>query len=86
MAGNMVDNADGFNKQSVLKEFGSLVRKKRLETGVSQEKLAFESGLHRTYIGSIERGERNITIVNIFRIAKALKCSAKEIIPREMDV
>lgn len=52
--------------------FGEAVRKERLKTGQSQEKLAEIAGLHRTYIGMIERGEKNLTISNIEKIANAL--------------
>lgn len=58
---------------SIQKQFGKKVRDLRLERGYSQEGFAFECGLHRTYIGCIERGEKNITITNIEKIAKALK-------------
>lgn len=49
--------------------------------GISQEELAFRSGIHRTYISSVERGERNIAIVNMKKIADALELHLKEIIP-----
>jgi transcriptional regulator with XRE-family HTH domain len=52
--------------------FGDTVRKLRHDKGLSQEKLAELSGLHRTYIGGIERGERNIGLLNIIQLAKAL--------------
>lgn len=52
--------------------FGANMLSLRKAKGLSQEALAFECGLHRTYIGSIERGERNISIDNIERIATAL--------------
>lgn len=51
---------------------GHRIRAKRLSLGISQEALAHSSGLHRTYIGSVERGERNISLVNIVSIARAL--------------
>ena len=60
-------------KTSIQKQFGKKVRELRIERGYSQEAFAFECGLHRTYIGCIERGEKNITITNIEKIAKALK-------------
>lgn len=60
-------------KTSIQKQFGQKVRELRTERGYSQEGFAFECGLHRTYIGCIERGEKNITITNIEKIAKALK-------------
>lgn len=59
-------------KQAILVEFGSLIRKKREELGISQEELADKAALHRTYIGDIERGERNVSLINIKKIANAL--------------
>lgn len=49
-----------------------LVRAKRLASGLSQEELAEKAGVHRTYIGMLERSEKNVTIYNIERIAMAL--------------
>ncbi|MCK5065276.1 MAG: helix-turn-helix transcriptional regulator [Candidatus Fermentibacteraceae bacterium] len=54
-------------------EFGHNLRRLRHAKGLSQEKLGELSGLHRNYISSIERGERNIGLLNILRIAKALE-------------
>lgn len=48
------------------------MRKLRVRATLSQERLAEEAGLHRTYVGSVERGERNISLQNILRIARAL--------------
>lgn len=61
--------------------FGKLLKEKRLALGISQEELAFRSGLHRTYVGSVERGERNLSLENIFVFAKTLNCHPKELIP-----
>jgi transcriptional regulator with XRE-family HTH domain len=66
------------NKRKILIDFGNKVRKLRKEKGLSQEELSFKAELHRTYIGMIERAEKNITLSNIEKIAKALKVSAKE--------
>ena len=52
--------------------FASNVRRLRLEAGMSQEELAERAGVHRTYVGMLERGEKNVTIYNIERIAMAL--------------
>lgn len=59
----------------ICKSFGNRVRDLRLKQGLSQEVLAQKSGLHRTYIGGVERGERNISLVNIQKIANALNLS-----------
>lgn len=63
----------------ILKDFGNAVREQRKRKGYSQEELSFLAGLHRTYIGMIERGEKNITLVNIEKIAKALNVKIKDL-------
>lgn len=65
--------------------FGKRVREIRQARGMSQEELAFESGLHRTYISSVERGERNIAIINMHKIAKALGVDLRDLIPDTAD-
>ncbi|OGX18101.1 MAG: transcriptional regulator [Omnitrophica WOR_2 bacterium RBG_13_44_8b] len=64
-------------KSIILKKFGTKVNKLRKQKGWSQEELAKRAKLHRTYIGSIERSERNVSLVNIEKIAKALKIKVK---------
>jgi transcriptional regulator with XRE-family HTH domain len=56
------------------------VRARRIHLGLSQEKLAERAGLHRTYIGSLERGERNVSLVNIVRVASALNCDPADLV------
>lgn len=56
-----------------LKTFGLRLRKLRDDQGISQEKLAELASLHRTYVGAVERGERNISLQNILKLSKALK-------------
>ncbi|MBE6402242.1 MAG: helix-turn-helix transcriptional regulator [Lentisphaerae bacterium] len=63
----------------ICKKFGIRVRKLRIAQNLSQEVLAQKSDLHRTYIGGIERGERNVSLVNIQKIANALNISLHEI-------
>ena len=60
---------------NICKKFGNRVRELRITQGISQEVLAQKSGLHRTYIGSVERGERNISLINIEKISIALNCA-----------
>lgn len=59
-------------KFELLNRFGEKVREERLKKGLSQEELAEKAGVHRTYIGMIERGEKNITLMNIKKVANAL--------------
>ena len=66
-------------KKEVLVKFGNKVREQRLLLGLSQEELAGRAGVHRTYVGMIERAEKNITLTNVEKIAKALKLSIDEI-------
>ena len=60
---------------------GNKIKKWRIQRKMSQEYLAFEADLHRTYVSDVERGSRNISIQNIEKIAKALKVSLKELMP-----
>jgi transcriptional regulator with XRE-family HTH domain len=66
-------------KREVLIKFGQKIREERAKLGLSQEELASRAGVHRTYIGMIERAEKNITLENIEKIAKALKISISKI-------
>ena len=66
--------------QRVLKQFGDTVKKIRKAKGWSQEELANKAGLHRTYIGSIERSERNVSLINIERIAAALNVKIEKLV------
>jgi len=60
------------NKKKVLIDFGVKVRELRKLKNLSQEELSYKADLHRTYIGMIERAEKNITLMNIEKIANAL--------------
>ena len=66
-------------QQAIKKQFGERLRSIRKEKGFSQERLALACELDRTYIGGVERGERNISLINIYKIAVALEISAKEL-------
>ena len=59
-------------RKIILEKFGKKVREERLKQRLSQEELAARAGVHRTYIGMIERAEKNITLENIEKIANAL--------------
>lgn len=61
-------------------QFGQNVQRLRKELGLSQAQLAERAGVHRTYIGMIERAEKNITLCNIEKIADALNVSIKELV------
>ena len=61
-------------------EFGDRIRDRRLRLGLSQEALALQSGINRTYIGSLEAGERNPSLENITRLALALGVDAAHLV------
>lgn len=65
---------------SILKTIGNNVRTFRKKTGISQEELGDLAGLDRTYIGGVERGERNISAMNIEKIARALKIKPEKLL------
>jgi len=69
--------------KDLLKQIGNKIRAFRLELRLSQEKLAFASDLDRTYIGSVERGERNISVINLRKISSALNIQSFELLKIE---
>ena len=64
--------------------FGNALRKRRHDIGVSQEEFADMCGLDRTYVGGIERGKRNVSLMNLAKIAKALRVSMSELFKGEI--
>jgi len=67
------------DRDVLLKAVGARIRDLRLEKGLSQEELALAAGLDRSYIGGVERGERNIAVMNLKKIANALGVSLSEL-------
>jgi transcriptional regulator with XRE-family HTH domain len=67
-------------RDRILRKFGASLASRRHEAGFSQERLANISGLHRTYIGGLERGERNPTVATLVALAAALDCSVAELV------
>lgn len=70
----------GMNSETPSKKLGETVRRLREHEGISQEELADRCGLHRTYVGSVERGERNVSLANIVRLAKALNVAPSSLL------
>lgn len=69
-------------KTPIQESFGKILRIRRLELKLSQEDLADKANLHFTYVSSTERGERNISLNNIEKLADALGCSMKDLMPK----
>lgn len=72
--------------QPLIEEFGKRIRQLRTERNLSQEELSFLTGFHRTYIGMIERGERNISLSNIGVFAKAFEMSVSDLLALDRAV
>ena len=64
--------------------FGKAVRTRRKALRITQEELAHRAGIHPTYLGDVERGERNIALINILKLAKALGVNAGALIPDQI--
>lgn len=77
----MVKKSHNRNKTPIRRAFGLKARMRRYEIGLTQEELAEKADLHPTYIGSVERGERNISLENIIVLSQALSCSPKDLMP-----
>jgi transcriptional regulator with XRE-family HTH domain len=73
----------GSSEDDILVRFGHHLRKLRLQKGWSQEKLAAASDLHRTYIGAIERGEQNMSLKNLGKLAQTLKIPLSQLMDFE---
>lgn len=69
-----------------VENFGLKVRFFRNRLQLSQDELAEKADLHRTYVGAVERGERNICLVNIFKLADALEVKAKDLFDEDLDI
>ena len=67
--------------REILQKFGDKLQKIRKSQGVSQEELAAKLSMHRTYVGMIERGERNPKVRTLYKIAKALKVTSSDLLP-----
>ena len=67
------------SEPTVRKRLGAKIRELRKNMGISQEELGFRAGIHPNYVGSVERGERNIAVDNTHRIAKALGVTVEEL-------
>jgi transcriptional regulator with XRE-family HTH domain len=72
-------------KKQILLNFGQRVKAERLKQGLSQEELAEKASVHRTYIGMIERAEKNITLTNIEKIALALGIEISKLFEERSD-
>ena len=66
--------------RKVLQQFAKRIREMRLAKGISQEKLGSLAGVHRTYVGMIERAEKNITLANMEKFAKALGVRLRDLV------
>jgi transcriptional regulator with XRE-family HTH domain len=66
--------------EHLISEFGQRIKQLRNQKNISQEKLSFSTGFHRTYIGMIERGERNISLTNMAVFAKVFEMTISELL------
>ncbi|WP_370980469.1 helix-turn-helix domain-containing protein [Agaribacterium sp. ZY112] len=67
-------------EEQILEDFGAHLRSLRLAAGLSQEQLALKAGLDRTYVSGVERGLRNLSLLNLVKIAQALELTLPELV------
>ena len=78
---SVISRGELMKPQEIKRWVGDKVRELREAKGWSQEELGFKSGLHRNYVGRIERGEQNIAVVNVAKLAKALGVRPRDLLP-----
>ena len=78
----MAKPSPSFAGDPALVRIGEVIRRTRKERGLSQELLAVDAGVDRSYMGGIERGEHNLTLMSLLRIAGALDCKASALLGR----
>lgn len=78
----MAKPSPSFAGDPALVKIGAVIRRTRKERGLSQELLAVDAGVDRSYMGGIERGEHNLTLMSLLRIAVALDCKASVLLDR----
>lgn len=67
--------------KDLAKQFGTNLRNKRRDQGVSQDQLALQANIDRSYVGRIERGEVNITLEKAYQLAEVLECDVRDLLP-----
>jgi len=78
---SVISSGEIMTAKEIKRWVGDRIRKLREAKGWSQEELGFKSGLHRNYVGRIERGEQNVAVVNLAKLAKALGVRPSELLP-----
>ena len=78
----MAKPSPSFAGDPALVKIGEELRRRRKELGLSQEMLAVDAGIDRSYMGGVERGEHNLTVMSLLRIASALDCKASSLLDK----
>jgi len=78
-------NSSSQSHHPFLVALGTALRRKRIERGISQEELAFRAQIDRSYLGRIERGENNVTVLTLTRLANSLDMSLPELLDLKQD-
>ncbi len=80
-----MSNLPQLSERKLAKVIGDRVHAKRLAAGLSQEQLGERADIHRTYIGAVERGEKNVTVVTLAKIARALRCKLTDLLAGDVN-
>jgi transcriptional regulator with XRE-family HTH domain len=80
--GTTIDLLNEEQGLAILKKFGEVIRRRRVELNLTQEQFSMRAGLHRTYVSNVERGERNLTLLTAIRISQGLELTLLELLTR----